>query len=123
MSRDNDGMTTMKINEALKMRYRQQGYWGDATLADYWHLSAKASADKIAVSDNHGTAYTYRELDNAAGALAMWLVKTVSSRVIGSPCNFPAGVSLPLSILPVSNAAPSSCRCFRHFGSLNWHGS
>jgi hypothetical protein len=66
MSGDNDGMTTMKINEALKMRYRQQGYWGDATLADYWHLSAKASADKIAVSDNHGTAYTYRELDNAA---------------------------------------------------------
>ena len=75
MSRDNDGMTTMKINEALKMRYRQQGYWGDATLAHYWHLSAKASADKIAVSDNHGTAYTYRELDNAAGALAMWLVE------------------------------------------------
>jgi MFS family permease len=75
MSRDNDGMTTMKINEALKTRYRQQGYWGDATLADYWHLSAKASADKIAVSDNHGTAYTYRELDNAAGALAMWLVE------------------------------------------------
>lgn len=68
-------MTTMKINEALKTRYRQLGYWGDATLADYWHLSAKASADKIAVSDNHGTAYTYRELDNAAGALATWLVE------------------------------------------------
>jgi acyl-CoA synthetase len=74
-AKDNDGMTTMKINEALKTRYRQQGYWGDATLADYWHLSAKASADKIAVSDNHGTAYTYRELDNAAGALATWLVE------------------------------------------------
>lgn len=68
-------MTTIKINEALKTRYRQQGYWGDATLADYWQLSAKASADKIAVSDNHGTAYTYRELDNAAGSLATWLVE------------------------------------------------
>lgn len=65
----------MKINETLKARYRQQGYWGDATLADYWRLSAKAFADKQAVSDNHGTRYTYRELDEAASTLASWLVE------------------------------------------------
>lgn len=69
-------MTKIKINETLKAHYRQQGYWGDATLTDYWHLSAKTSADKLAVSDNQGTRYTYRELDNAAGAMASWLVES-----------------------------------------------
>lgn len=68
-------MMTIKINEAQRTHYRQQGYWGDATLADYWHLSAKSYADKIAVSDNHETAYTYRELDKAAASLAAWLVE------------------------------------------------
>ena len=68
-------MTTMKINETLKARYRQQGYWGEATLADYWRLSARAFADKQAVSDNHGTRYTYRELDYAAASLATWMVE------------------------------------------------
>ncbi|WP_437888238.1 medium-chain fatty-acid--CoA ligase [Phytobacter sp. V91] len=68
-------MATMKINETLKARYRQQGYWGDATLADCWRLSAKAFADKQAVCDNHGTRYTYSELDRAAGTLAAWMVE------------------------------------------------
>jgi acyl-CoA synthetase len=68
-------MTMMKINETLKARYRQQGYWGDATLADYWRLSAKAFADKEAVCDNQGARYTYRELDSAAARLATWLLE------------------------------------------------
>lgn len=68
-------MTTMKINETRKAHYRQQGLWGDATLADYWRLSAKAFADKQAVCDNQGARYTWREMDKAAGALASWLVE------------------------------------------------
>lgn len=68
-------VTMIKINEARKVHYRKQGFWGDATLADYWRLAAKAFADKQAVCDNHGTHFTYRELDNAASILAAWMVE------------------------------------------------
>ncbi|HFZ8993976.1 TPA: medium-chain fatty-acid--CoA ligase [Citrobacter freundii] len=67
--------TTIKINNARRLQYRQQGYWGDATLADYWNLTAKASADKIAVIDNRGGKYSYKALDHAAGCLASWLIE------------------------------------------------
>ncbi len=66
--------TNLKINAERKAQYRQQGHWGDATLADYWSLSAKAYADKVAVTDNRGDNYTYKALDIAAGRLASWLI-------------------------------------------------
>ncbi|MEC5319620.1 medium-chain fatty-acid--CoA ligase [Brenneria populi subsp. brevivirga] len=65
---------TIKFNAARREEYRQQGYWGDASLADYWHHAVKTVPEKIAVIDNQGTSYTYAELDRAAGGLAAYLL-------------------------------------------------
>ncbi|MGK4442559.1 medium-chain fatty-acid--CoA ligase [Yersinia enterocolitica] len=65
---------TININEARRDAYRRQGYWGDASLADYWHHSVQVAPDKIAVLDNQGTSYTYAAMDHAAGCLAAYLV-------------------------------------------------
>lgn len=63
----------MKINEERKRDYRQAGYWGDATLADYWQMSVLCAPEKVAVVDLQGTSYTYAELDDAAGRVASFL--------------------------------------------------
>ena len=57
---------TLTFNEQRRAAYRQQGLWGDASLADYWQQTARAMPDKIAVVDNHGASYTYSALDHAA---------------------------------------------------------
>lgn len=63
----------IKINEAKRHEYRQKGYWGDATLADYWNMSVLSSPDKVAVIDAQGLAFTYLELDEAAAKVAAFL--------------------------------------------------
>ncbi len=65
---------TLTFNEQRRAAYRQQGLWGDASLADYWQQTARAMPDKIAVVDNHGTSYTYSALDHAASCLANWML-------------------------------------------------
>lgn len=65
---------TLTFNEQRRAAYRQQGLWGDASLADYWQQSARAMPDKIAVVDNHGASYTYSALDHAASCLANWML-------------------------------------------------
>ena len=65
---------TLTFNEQRRAAYRQQGLWGDASLADYWQQTARAMPDKIAVVDNHGASYTYSELDHAASCLANWML-------------------------------------------------
>ncbi|HFN3848635.1 medium-chain fatty-acid--CoA ligase [Escherichia coli] len=65
---------TLTFNEQRRAAYRQQGLWGDASLADYWQQTARAMPDKIAVVDNHGAAYTYSALDHAASCLANWML-------------------------------------------------
>lgn len=65
---------TLTFNEQRRAAYRQQGLWGDASLADYWQQTARAMPDKIAVVDNHGATYTYRALDHAASCLANWML-------------------------------------------------
>ncbi|MBM4762861.1 medium-chain fatty-acid--CoA ligase [Bacillus sp. B15-48] len=63
----------IKLSEARKREYRQKGYWGDATLADYWNMSVLSFPDKIAVIDVQGSQYTYAELNEAAGKTAAYL--------------------------------------------------
>lgn len=63
----------MRINEDRRREYRQVGYWGDATLADYWQMSVLCSPEKTAVIDLQGTSFTYAELDDAASRLAYYL--------------------------------------------------
>ncbi|EJB6711003.1 medium-chain fatty-acid--CoA ligase [Escherichia coli] len=65
---------TLTFNEQRRAAYRQQGLWGDASLADYWQQTARAMPDKIAVVDNHGATYTYSALDHAARCLANWML-------------------------------------------------
>ncbi|EIR2520640.1 medium-chain fatty-acid--CoA ligase [Escherichia coli] len=65
---------TLTFNEQRRTAYRQQGLWGDASLADYWQQTARAMPDKIAVVDNHGASYTYSALDHAASCLANWML-------------------------------------------------
>lgn len=65
---------TLTFNEQRRAAYRQQGLWGDASLADYWQQTARAMPDKIAAVDNHGASYTYSALDHAASCLANWML-------------------------------------------------
>ncbi len=65
---------TLTFNEQRRAAYRQQGLWGDASLADYWQQTARAMLDKIAVVDNHGASYNYSALDHAASCLANWML-------------------------------------------------
>ncbi|HCU6181048.1 TPA: medium-chain fatty-acid--CoA ligase [Escherichia coli] len=65
---------TLTFNEQRHAAYRQQGLWGDASLADYWQQTARAMPDKIAVVDNHGASYTYSALDHTASCLANWML-------------------------------------------------
>lgn len=65
---------TLTFNAERRQAWRQLGLWGDASLGDYWHQTARAMPDKIAVVDNHGASYTYAALDDAASSLATWFV-------------------------------------------------
>ncbi|EFN4971763.1 medium-chain fatty-acid--CoA ligase [Escherichia coli] len=72
--RESNMKVTLTFNEQRRAAYRQQGLWGDASLADYWQQTARAMPDKIAVVDNHGASYTYSALDYAASCLANWML-------------------------------------------------
>ena len=72
--RESNLKVTLTFNEQRRAAYRQQGLWGDASLADYWQQTARAMPDKIAVVDNHGASYTYSALDHAASCLANWML-------------------------------------------------
>ncbi|MCE4158917.1 medium-chain fatty-acid--CoA ligase [Escherichia coli] len=72
--RESNIKVTLTFNEQRRAAYRQQGLWGDASLADYWQQTARAMPDKIAVVDNHGASYTYSALDHAASCLANWML-------------------------------------------------
>ncbi|HAZ7193210.1 TPA: medium-chain fatty-acid--CoA ligase [Escherichia coli] len=72
--RESNMKVTLTFNEQRCAAYRQQGLWGDASLADYWQQTARAMPDKIAVVDNHGASYNYSALDHAASCLANWML-------------------------------------------------
>jgi len=62
-----------KINEKQREKYRKLGYWGDATLVDYWQMAVRSVPGKTAVVDFQGKAFTYTELDEASGRVAAYL--------------------------------------------------
>ena len=55
--------------------YREKGYWGDATLLDYWNMSVLAMPEKICIVDAGGTAGTYRQMNKQAAKVAAFLRK------------------------------------------------
>ncbi len=64
----------IKLNEQRKKEYRDKGFWGNATLLDYWNMSVLGVPDKVAVVDFQGRSYTYAQLDLAAGKVASYLI-------------------------------------------------
>lgn len=91
---------TLTFDAARRKTYRESGYWGDASLGDYWRQTARAVPDKIAVVDNHGASWTYAALDYAASRLATGYCLRGFNRAIAWPFSFRAGVSLPSFIWP-----------------------
>lgn len=62
-----------EVDEARAAEFRRAGWWGDASLYDYWSLSLAAHPDKTAVVDAHGVAYTYSQVQARAARVAAWL--------------------------------------------------
>ncbi len=67
-------ITNLKLDENLKKQYYEQGYWGEETLTDIWNKQVQRFHDKVYVSDDKGSRYTYGEVDDKAGRLAAWFV-------------------------------------------------
>lgn len=62
-----------KINELQRQLYREQGYWGDATLLDYFQMSVLSYPEKFAIVDKQGSRYTYKNVDEAASKFGQYL--------------------------------------------------
>ena len=69
------GKIPVVLDEVLRQKYRAEGFWGDATLLDYWNMSVRTFPEKTAVVDDRGTRYTFRALDKAADRVAGYLVR------------------------------------------------
>ena len=65
----------IKINNNQKRLYEKMGYWGKKTLLDYWDASVKNYGDREFVVDDRGYRYTYKELDEKAGAIAYYFLE------------------------------------------------
>jgi len=65
----------MKINASQKKLYEEMGYWGKKTLLDYWNASVEKYGDREFVVDDRGYRYTYKEVDEKAGAIAAYFLK------------------------------------------------
>lgn len=91
---------TLTFDAARRKTYRESGYWGDASLGDYWRQTARAVPDKIAVVDNHGASWTYAALDWRQAAWQTGCCLRGFNRAIAWPFSFRAGVSLLSFIWP-----------------------
>ncbi len=61
--------------QTRKKFYRQQGYWGEATLLDYWHMAVLSCPDKTAVVDRQGARYSYAQANRTAGKVCSFLME------------------------------------------------
>ena len=66
----------MKFNRQRAAEYREQGFWGDATLLDYWRTSVSRHPEKAAVIDSHAESLTFSQADEAAAKIARFLLET-----------------------------------------------
>lgn len=65
----------IKINQNQKKLYEEKGYWGKKTLLDYWNDSVEKYSDREYVTDDIGRRYSYKEVDEKAGAIASYFLK------------------------------------------------
>lgn len=68
-------ITDVKINEAEKRRFYENGAWGTDTIADVWQDRSTRFADRVYVQDDLGCSLTYREVDEGASRIAAWLTE------------------------------------------------
>lgn len=61
------------IDEKLKKRYYEAGYWGHETLLDVWNQQAAKYAERCYVSDDRGHRLTYGQVNEQAERLGAWL--------------------------------------------------
>lgn len=64
---------TAPADPARRAALRRAGWWGDASLDDYWALAVRAHPDAEAVVDARGARLTYAEADDRAARIAAWL--------------------------------------------------
>lgn len=69
------GKLAVTLDGTLRQAYRKNGFWGDATLLDYWKMSVKKFPEKTAVVDSHGARCTFAELDAQSDRLAAYLTE------------------------------------------------
>jgi acyl-CoA synthetase len=67
------GVTGVEIGPARRAAFRRAGWWGDASLDDFWALAVRTAPDAEAVVDARGTRLTYVEADDRAARIATWL--------------------------------------------------
>ncbi|MGN0959909.1 MAG: AMP-binding protein, partial [Coriobacteriales bacterium] len=66
-------MLTPSIDENLRTRYHEAGYWGDQTLLDVWEEQCARHASRCYVSDDRSHRLTYGQVDEQACKLGAWL--------------------------------------------------
>lgn len=65
----------VKINDNQKKIYEEMGYWGKKTLIDYWNECVKKHGNREYIVDDIGNRYTYKEVDEKAGAIDSYFVE------------------------------------------------
>ncbi|OOM10530.1 medium-chain fatty-acid--CoA ligase [Clostridium saccharobutylicum] len=65
----------VKINDNQKNIYEEMGYWGKKTLIDYWNECVEKHGNREYIVDDIGNRYTYKEVDEKAGAIASYFVE------------------------------------------------
>lgn len=68
-------MDELKINNNQRRLYEKMGYWGKKTLLDYWNETVEKYSEREFVVDDRGYRYTYKEVDEKAGAIASYFIK------------------------------------------------
>lgn len=63
-----------KISPECRKLYQDRGWWKDKTLLDCWRETLQRYPDREYVADDRGFRYTYKEVDEAAGKVAAFLL-------------------------------------------------
>jgi acyl-CoA synthetase len=66
-------MISAAVDRRRAAEYRSSGWWGDASLHDYWRLAVLAAPEREAVVDARGTRWTYAQVEDLAARLAGYL--------------------------------------------------
>lgn len=66
-------MQTPIINETLKQKWYDEGWWTKESLIDNWNDTVKKHPYREFITEDSGARYTYAEIDDLAGRVASYL--------------------------------------------------